>query len=148
MIKTNISLPDSIFEEAGFLAEYSGLSFSEFHTKALQSYLRKYNRSSVLNQLNQIYSEQSSELETELAKNPNDKKVIWDGTKQVADSDLVMALQKEFGFEGTGVVNDKNFNQFMTTLKRQKCQPTGSAEGTTEAMFDVKGWKIDIGQPC
>jgi hypothetical protein len=34
----------------------------------LQSYLRKYNRSSVLNQLNQIYSEQSSELETELAK--------------------------------------------------------------------------------
>lgn len=49
MIKTNISLPDSIFEEAGLLAEQLGLSFSEFHTKALQSYLRKYNRSSVLN---------------------------------------------------------------------------------------------------
>ena len=68
MIKTNISLPDSIFEEAGLLAEQFGLSFSEFHTKALQSYLLKYNRSSVLNQLNQIYYEQSSELEPELAK--------------------------------------------------------------------------------
>ena len=68
MIKTNISLPDSIFEEAGLLAEKLGLSFSEFHTKALQSYLRKYNRSSVLNKLNQIYSEQSSELEPKLAK--------------------------------------------------------------------------------
>jgi 3-methyladenine DNA glycosylase AlkC len=68
MIKTNISLPDSIFEEARLLAEQLGLSFSEFQTKALQSYLRKYNRSSVLNQLNQIYSEQSSEIEPELTK--------------------------------------------------------------------------------
>lgn len=68
MVKTNISLPDSIFEEAELLAAKLGLSFSEFHTKALQSYLRKYNRSSVLDQLNQVYSEQSSELEAELIK--------------------------------------------------------------------------------
>lgn len=68
MIKTNISLPNSIFEEAKLLSEQLGLSFSEFQTKALQSYLRRYNRSSVLNQLNQIYSEQSSELEPELTK--------------------------------------------------------------------------------
>ena len=65
MIKTNISLPDSIFEEAGLLAEQLGLSFSEFQTKALQSYARKYNRSSVLNQLNQLYGKQSSQMESE-----------------------------------------------------------------------------------
>jgi len=52
MIKTNLLLPDSIFEEAELLAEQLGLSFSEFHTKALQSYLRKYNRSSVGSVLN------------------------------------------------------------------------------------------------
>ncbi len=65
MIKTNILLPDSIFEEAGLLAEQLGLSFSEFQTKALQSYARKYNRSSVLNQLNQLYGKQSSQMESE-----------------------------------------------------------------------------------
>ncbi len=65
MIKTNILLHDSIFEEAGLLAEQLGLLFSEFQTKALQSYLRKYNRSSVLNQLNQLYGKQSSEMESE-----------------------------------------------------------------------------------
>jgi metal-responsive CopG/Arc/MetJ family transcriptional regulator len=42
-MKTAISLPDSVFEEAEALAQQLGLSRSELYTKALQAYLKKYN---------------------------------------------------------------------------------------------------------
>ncbi len=48
-MKTAISLPDSVFEEAEALAQRLGLSRSELYTKALQAYLRKYNRNQILN---------------------------------------------------------------------------------------------------
>ncbi len=67
-MKTAISLPDSVFEEAEALAKQLGLSRSELYTKALQAYLRKYNRNQILNQLNQVYSQESSELDPLLAK--------------------------------------------------------------------------------
>ncbi len=67
-MKTAISLPDSVFEEAEALAKQLGLSRSELYTKALQAYLRKYNRNQILNKLNQVYSEESSELDPLLAK--------------------------------------------------------------------------------
>ena len=64
-MKTTISLPDSVFEEAETLATKLGLSRSELYTKALQAYLQKYK---ILNKLNQVYSEESSELDPVLAK--------------------------------------------------------------------------------
>ncbi|MEH2302207.1 MAG: ribbon-helix-helix domain-containing protein [Nostoc sp.] len=67
-MKTAISLPDSIFEEAEALAKELGVSRSELYTKALKAYLRKYNRNQMLNQLNRVYSEESSELDPVLAK--------------------------------------------------------------------------------
>jgi metal-responsive CopG/Arc/MetJ family transcriptional regulator len=67
-MKTAISLPDSIFEEAEALARELGVSRSELYTKALKAYLRKYNRNQMLNQLNKVYSEESSELDPVLAK--------------------------------------------------------------------------------
>ncbi|MFB2837103.1 CopG family ribbon-helix-helix protein [Floridanema evergladense] len=67
-MKTAISLPDSVFEEAEALAKQLGLSRSELYTKALQAYLQKYNRNQLLNKLNQVYSEESSELDPLLAK--------------------------------------------------------------------------------
>ncbi|GJD22429.1 antitoxin ChpI homolog [Rivularia sp. IAM M-261] len=67
-MKTAISLPDSVFEEAEALAGQLGLSRSELYTKALKEYLRKYNRNQILNKLNQVYSEESSELDPVLAK--------------------------------------------------------------------------------
>jgi metal-responsive CopG/Arc/MetJ family transcriptional regulator len=42
-MKTAISLPDSVFEEAEALAQQLGLSRSELYTKALQAYLIRYN---------------------------------------------------------------------------------------------------------
>ncbi|MEH2141309.1 ribbon-helix-helix domain-containing protein [Nostoc sp.] len=67
-MKTAISLPDSIFEEAEALARQLGVSRSELYTKALKAYLRKYNRNQMLNKLNRVYSEESSELDPVLAK--------------------------------------------------------------------------------
>jgi metal-responsive CopG/Arc/MetJ family transcriptional regulator len=67
-MKTAISLPDSVFQEAEALAKQLGLSRSELYTKALQAYLQKYNRAQILSKLNQVYSQESSELDPAMAK--------------------------------------------------------------------------------
>ncbi len=67
-MKTAISLPDIVFEEAESLAKHLGVSRSELYTKALKAYLRKYNREQTLSKLNQLYSEESSEPDPILAK--------------------------------------------------------------------------------
>jgi metal-responsive CopG/Arc/MetJ family transcriptional regulator len=67
-MKTAISLPDPVFEEAESLARQLGVSRSELYTNALKAYLRKYNRDQMLSKLNQIYSEESSVLDPVLAK--------------------------------------------------------------------------------
>ncbi len=67
-MKTAISLPDSVFEEAEVLAQQLGLSRSELYTKALQAYLGKYNRKQMLLKLNEVYSKESSELDPVMAR--------------------------------------------------------------------------------
>ena len=67
-MKTAISLPDSVFEEAEALASLLGRSRSELYTKALQAYLQRHNRERILSKLNQVYSEESSKLDPVLAK--------------------------------------------------------------------------------
>lgn len=67
-MKIAISLPDSVFEEAEALAKQLGLSRSELYTKALKTYLRKYNRDRILTKLNQVYSEESNVLDPVLEK--------------------------------------------------------------------------------
>ncbi|MGC1247469.1 MAG: hypothetical protein WA865_14745 [Spirulinaceae cyanobacterium] len=67
-MKTAISLPDSVFEKAEALAKQLGLSRSEFYTQALQAYLKKYNRNQMLHKLNQVYGNESSELDPVMAK--------------------------------------------------------------------------------
>lgn len=67
-MKTAISLPDSVFDEAEALAQQLGLSRSELYTKALRAYLKKHNWNQILHKLNQVYSQESSELDPMLAK--------------------------------------------------------------------------------
>lgn len=67
-MKTAISLPDSVFAEAEVLAQKLGLSRSELYTKALKAYLKKYNRKQIQLKLDQVYSQESSELDTVMAK--------------------------------------------------------------------------------
>lgn len=66
-MKTAISLPDSVFEEAEAVAQQLGLSRSELYTKALKAYLKKYNHHQILQKLNKVYSKESSELDPVLA---------------------------------------------------------------------------------
>ena len=67
-MKTAISLPDSVFEEAETLAQQLGLSRSELYAKALQAYLKKYNRNQILLKLNQVYAKESSDLDPVMAR--------------------------------------------------------------------------------
>jgi len=63
-LKTAISLPDPIFEEAEVLAQKLGISRSELYTEAFKVYLRRYNRERILSKLNEVYSQESSDLDT------------------------------------------------------------------------------------
>ena len=67
-MKTAISLPDPVFEKAEALAQQLGVSRSELYTKALQAYLKRYNREQILLKLNQVYAEESSELDPTMTK--------------------------------------------------------------------------------
>jgi metal-responsive CopG/Arc/MetJ family transcriptional regulator len=67
-MKTAISLPDAVFEQAEALAQQLGLSRSELYTKALQSYMRRYNREQILLKLNQVYAIESSEIDPVMAR--------------------------------------------------------------------------------
>ncbi len=67
-MKTAISLPDSLFEEAEALAQRLGLSRSELYKQALQAYLKRYNREQISLKLNQVYSKESSEVDPVMAK--------------------------------------------------------------------------------
>lgn len=67
-MKTAISLPDPIFEEAESLAKHLGVSRSELYTKALKAYLQKYSHEQTLSKLNQVYSQELSEPDPVLTK--------------------------------------------------------------------------------
>lgn len=67
-METAISLPDPVFEQAEALAQQLGLSRSELYAKALQAYLKRYNRDQILLKLNQVYGDESSELDPVMAR--------------------------------------------------------------------------------
>ncbi|ASC69916.1 Antitoxin MazE6 [Halomicronema hongdechloris C2206] len=67
-MKTAISLPDAVFEQAEVLAQQLGVSRSELYTKALQAYLKRHNRDQILLKLNQVYAKESSELDPVMAR--------------------------------------------------------------------------------
>ncbi len=67
-MKTAISLPDSVFEQAEALAQQLGVSRSELYTKALQAYLKRHSRDQILLKLNQVYAKESSELDPVMAR--------------------------------------------------------------------------------
>ncbi|HLO49324.1 MAG TPA: hypothetical protein VK211_12980 [Kamptonema sp.] len=66
-MKTAISLPDPIFAEAEALAQRLGISRSELYTEALKAYLRRHNRERILLKLNEVYSQESSNLDPVMA---------------------------------------------------------------------------------
>ncbi len=68
MMKTEISIPDPIFEQAEELALRLGMSRSELYLRALKAYLQKYNRDQISNKLNKVYAKQPSKPDPVMAK--------------------------------------------------------------------------------
>ncbi len=67
-MKTAISLPDSVFQEAESLAKRLGMSRSELYTKAITHYLKKKNKNRITEKLNEVYAEEDSSLDPVMAK--------------------------------------------------------------------------------
>jgi metal-responsive CopG/Arc/MetJ family transcriptional regulator len=62
-MKTAVSLPDPLFEEADRLARQLGKSRSQLYADALRQYLERYRDEDITRRLNEIY-----DAEPELAK--------------------------------------------------------------------------------
>ena len=65
-MKTAISMPDAVFKSAESLAKQLGISRSELFTKAMQAYIEWHQRSDVRNALDDVYSDQSSDIPLDL----------------------------------------------------------------------------------
>ena len=62
-MKTAISIPNSIFEAAEKLAKRFGISRSQLYTNAVTEYLRDHQKDGLTEKLNEIYQQESSELD-------------------------------------------------------------------------------------
>jgi metal-responsive CopG/Arc/MetJ family transcriptional regulator len=62
-MKTAISVPDSVFEAAEEFAHRIGISRSQLYSKAVTEYLKKHKVQSVTKKLNEVYSQESSQLD-------------------------------------------------------------------------------------
>ena len=65
-MKTDISIPNPIFEAATKLAQKLDMSLSELYTAALAAYVATYESEDVTAQLNEVYETEESVLEPEL----------------------------------------------------------------------------------
>ncbi len=66
-MKTAISLPDPLFDEADQLAEKLGMSRSELYATALEAYLRAHRQEDVTAALDRVYGTEDSALDPVLA---------------------------------------------------------------------------------
>lgn len=63
-MKTAISIPDSIFNQAEKLAHQLGISLNELYALAMSDYLKNHERKKdITKKLNQFYSQQNSQLD-------------------------------------------------------------------------------------
>lgn len=65
-MKTAISLPDDLFDEADALAERLGVSRSELYATAVAEYLAKHRDEDVTARLNEVYAKELSGLSPQL----------------------------------------------------------------------------------
>jgi metal-responsive CopG/Arc/MetJ family transcriptional regulator len=65
-VKTAISIPDAVFEEAEVLARRLRVSRSGLYTSAIQSYLQRFDDREVTRRLDAIYARESSRVDPAL----------------------------------------------------------------------------------
>lgn len=67
-MKTAISIPDKVFDQANEVAQRLGLSRSELYARAVEAFVKEYRRKGVTEALNRVYSKRPSGLDPVLAK--------------------------------------------------------------------------------
>ena len=67
-VKTAISIPDPIFKEAEKAAKRLGMSRSELYARAVAEFVQILKRDGIKGQLDKIYAEEDSALDSSLAK--------------------------------------------------------------------------------
>jgi metal-responsive CopG/Arc/MetJ family transcriptional regulator len=67
-MKTAISIPPEVFEEAESFAHRRRLSRSALYTRAVEEFLARHRSESVTEQLNLVYGKQSSALDPVITK--------------------------------------------------------------------------------
>ncbi len=65
-MKSDISIPNPVFHAAEELAKKMGVSLSELYTAALNAYVAEHQKENITESLNQVYADESSNLEPEL----------------------------------------------------------------------------------
>ncbi len=65
-MKTDIFIPNPVFETARQLAKKMDMSLSELYTAALSTYVANHQGEDVTEKLNEIYKEEPSRLDTAL----------------------------------------------------------------------------------
>lgn len=68
-MKTAISIPDEIFEEAERMAKRLGISRSELYAKAVHDFVERLRRTDVTERLNEVHAEEgaATDLDRQLA---------------------------------------------------------------------------------
>lgn len=67
-MKTAISIPDNIFQQAEELANSLGVSRSQLYTKAIAIFIQNHSTDIVTEKLNEIYTQENSNLEPLIAE--------------------------------------------------------------------------------
>jgi len=65
-MKTEVSVPNPIYEAAERRAEELGMSLSEFYVAALAAYVATYQNGDITKRLDEVYAKEDSKLESEL----------------------------------------------------------------------------------
>jgi metal-responsive CopG/Arc/MetJ family transcriptional regulator len=67
-MKFDISIPNPVLLAAENLAKKMGVSLSELYTAALNSYVAEHQKENITETLDQVYADESSNLEPELVQ--------------------------------------------------------------------------------
>ena len=67
-MKSDISIPNPVFQAAENLAKKMGVSLSELYTAALNAYVAEHQKENITETLDQVYADEPSTLEPELIK--------------------------------------------------------------------------------
>ena len=67
-MKTAISIPDQVFEDAQELAHELKISRSELFTKAIEGFIKERDEKQITKKLNEIYENENSKLDTKIEK--------------------------------------------------------------------------------